>query len=406
LKVLLVNTLYAPNVVGGTEGFVQTLAEGLENTGHRAVVVSTSPQKGVSTGTIAGVKVYYVGLKNLYWPFKDKKNRAVFKPLAHAIDTFNPWMAREVERILELERPDLVHTNGLSGFSVLAWQSVKRRRLPLVHTLHDHYLLCPRSTMFHRGKNCERRCVECVLYASPREHYSNRVDAVVGVSRFILERHLRYGYFGRVSTKRVIPNPYQAESPARKPYGVHSLPIRFGYLGQLNTNKGIELLLDNISRLREGTWRLSVAGRGLNAYESYLHEGYVNPAIRFLGYTRPAAFFSGTDVLVIPSLLRESFGRVIIEAYAYGVPVIGSNRGGVPELIEEGRTGFLFNPDLPEELVERAERFIDRPSTIDEMRDACLRKAGGFLPRSVTETYLDLYAEVVEAIRGECALRG
>jgi hypothetical protein len=66
LKILFVNTLYTPNGMGGTDRAVQVLAEGLTKAGHRVVVVSTAPERGVRTGTVNGVKVYYVGLKNFY----------------------------------------------------------------------------------------------------------------------------------------------------------------------------------------------------------------------------------------------------------------------------------------------------------------------------------------------------
>lgn len=407
LKIVLITTLYAPNLVGGTESSVQTLAEGLTEAGQQVVVISTAPHKDTSIGYIAGVKVYYVGLKNLYWPYGDNENPQALKMLSHALDTCNPWMAREVGRILDAERPDLVHTNGLSGFSVLTWRSVKHRQLPLVHTLHDHYLLCPRSTMFRNGRNCERRCVECLPYALPRYRLSNLVEAVVGVSHFILERHLEFGYFKAVSLKRVIPNSYAPEWPTHPPRAAErSPPVRFGYLGQLNASKGIETLLSNVLRLREGTWSLTIAGRGPSAYESHLRAKYGVQAIEFLGHTSPAALFSEIDVLVVPSLLRESFGRVVIEAFAHGIPVIGSDRGGIPELIEEGRTGFLFDPDLDGDLLEKAGKFIDRPPLIDDMRIACLEKAENFLPQKVTDHYIDLYDRTVEKVRHPSALRG
>jgi glycosyltransferase involved in cell wall biosynthesis len=70
------------------------------------------------------------------------------------MDIYNPLMAWEVKKIIDREQPDLVHTHNLQGFSVAAWKVVKKRGLPLVHTMHDYYLLCPRNTMFGGGRNC------------------------------------------------------------------------------------------------------------------------------------------------------------------------------------------------------------------------------------------------------------
>lgn len=395
MKILLINSLYFPNLVGGAERFVQTLSESLVQAGHQVVVICTTPEKGLRTDWVSGVKVYYVGLKNLYWPFGDEENHRALKPLAHALETYNPWMAREATRILDAERPDIVHTNNLSGFSVSAWSGTKQRSLPLVHTLHDHYLLCPQGNMFRNGENCETRCVACFPYALPRGRSSNLVDAVVGVSRFILKRHLEFSYFAATPEKRVIPNSYEAQ-PHAAPSGERTPHIRFGYLNHLNANKGIELLLRNATRLPEGAWALNIAGKGFAAYDSRLRARHETPDVKFMGYVRPGDFFPEIDVLVAPSVLRESFGRTVIEAYAHGVPVIGSDRGGIPELIEEGSTGLLFDPDRPGDLAAKMRRFIENPAMIETMRPECLRKARGFLPENVVDEYLGLYADAID----------
>lgn len=394
MKILFVNTLYTPHLVGGAERFVQSLAEDLVRVGHDAVVVSTTPQRGNRVRRVDGVKVYYIGLKNLYWPFGDKENYTVLKPLAHALDTYHPWMAGEVARILEAEQPDLVHTNNLQGFSVSAWRRVKQLHLPLVHTLHDHYLLCPRGTMFRHGKNCETRCAECRLYALPRKRPTIQVGAVVGVSRFILERHLEFGYFADTPLKEVIPNSYQAKRAVPRS-DAPSLPIRFGYLGLIHPDKGLEVLLEAATRLTEGSWALNIAGRGFTAHERHLHAKYGEiPAIEFLGYVDSEVLLQQTDVLVVPSLLSETFGRVVIEAYAHGVPVIASNRGGIPELVEAGRTGYLVDPSHPNHLVTKMQWFIDDPAMVGNMREACLQEAKRFVPANVVERYLNLYHDV------------
>jgi glycosyltransferase involved in cell wall biosynthesis len=114
-----------------------------------------------------------------------------------------------------------------------------------------------------------------------------------------------------------------------------------------------------------------------------------------LGYTKPEDFFRRIDVLVVPSLWHEPFGRVVIEAYAHGVPVIASNRGGLPELVEQAQTGFLFNPNRPDDLTVKLQRCIDKPRIIDDMRPACLRMAKGFLPDVIVEQYLKVYSDVM-----------
>ena len=397
MKTLFLNTWYTPNLEGGAERVIQSLAEGSVNAGHRAVVISVGPKKGTWTDRINGVKVYYVGLKNLYWPYENKGKPNVLKPLWHALDTYNPWMAREVARILDVEQPDVVNTSTLAGFSASVFRPVKQRGLPLIHLLQEYYLLCPRVTMFRNGENCERQCLRCRLYGLPRKHLSDQVDTVVGASRFTLERHLRFGYFAATPKKRVIYNIHQIDTAPS--LNTHSLPIRFGFLGRLDPTKGLEVLLDSAIHLPSTTtWSLDIGGRGLAKYERYLRAKYRMPTIKFSGYVEPEGFFEQIDVLVVPSLWHDPSPRVINEAYARGVPVIGSSRGGIPELVADGYTGFIFNPDYPGDLMAKMQRFVSEPRLIDSMGTACLAKAESFRPSNIIEQYLQVYTEVVKDV--------
>jgi glycosyltransferase involved in cell wall biosynthesis len=194
MKILFVNTLYYPTIVGGAEKMVQSLAEGLSAVNIETVVAATSGRTAIDQ--IGGVKVYSVGMKNLFWPHDKRKRLSFMKPFWHFIDIYNPFIAREVEKIIEREKPDLAHTHNLQGFSVAAWKAVKKRGLPLVHTMQDYYLLCPRSNMFWRGKNCTESCWTCSLFSRPKRRLSALVDHVVSVSRFVLDRHVGAHYFG------------------------------------------------------------------------------------------------------------------------------------------------------------------------------------------------------------------
>jgi len=376
---------------------MQSVAEGMVEAGHQAVVATTVPQEETRTDWCNGVKVYYVRQKNLYyWPPRSTDNHVVLKPLWHALDTYNPWMAREVEHILEVEQPDVVHTSLLAGFSVSVWNVVKQHKLPLVHTLFDYYLLCPRATMFRNGKNCKRQCTECRPYSLPRRALSKQVDAMVGTSRFILDRHLELGCFAATPTKMEIYNAYQTELSTRSPAWSTS-GVRFGYLGRLHPTKGIESLLQAVDQLPTGSWNLKVAGRGSEAYERHLRTKYELPAVEFLGHVKPEEYLREIDVLVVPSVWHDPSPRVVSEAYAYGVPVIGSNTGGIPELVEEGRTGFLFDPSSPTDLAAKMRWFVDDSTLVGDMRVECLKRAENVTHKKVNEQYIEAYVAAMKA---------
>jgi glycosyltransferase involved in cell wall biosynthesis len=250
--------------------------------------------------------------------------------------------------------------------------------------------------MFYRRENCKAQCTGCYLYSLSRRYLSKQVDVVVGISKFVLERHLKFGYFTGAVEKNVIHNAYRREPTLPRSSNGLS-PIRFGYLGRLLPEKGIEVLLEAARQLPPlGAWSLDVAGWGQNSrYERYLRAKYSGPTVTFSGPVEVEAFFSSIDVLVVPSAWNEPFGRVVIEAYAHGIPVICSDRGGIPELVEEGRSGFLFGAGRGDKLAAKMKRLIDNPTMIEHMRSACLEKATDFLPENITKMYLDAYAELL-----------
>ena len=397
IKITLINSLYTPNIVGGAELLVQLLAETLVTAGHEAVVLSLTPQATPRTDSVNGVRVYYLPLKNLYWPFGENAPEGL-KPFWHLYDSYNPQMARAVGQVLDSEKPSLVHTHNLTGFSVAVWQEVKKRRLPTVHTLHDYHLLCPRSTMFRGGENCARQCLDCRALSLPKLSQSNHVDAVVGVSRFILERHLSHGYFRTTPMKDVVLNAYpNALQNARQEERVaRSEPLRVGFLGRIVPTKGVENLLQACESLPPDRLELLIGGAGQADYIEYLQSRYVLPNCTYLGYVEPKQFFSQIDLLVVPSLWHEPCPLVVIEALACGRPVIGSNRGGIPELISEGEMGFVVEPDQPGMLRGAIERFLREPALAKKMRHACFEKAESFLPSRMTEAYTDIYRRALK----------
>ena len=397
MKVALLNTLYAPNILGGAERVVQTLANTLLARGHEPVVICTDNERGVKREMVAGVPVYYVGLQNVYPLVPIEARSALAKPLWHAVDTANVGMAREVGKILDRERPAIVHTHNLAGFSALAWSVTHDRSIPIVHTLHDYYLLCLRSTMFANGENCDGQHRTCAVFSWPRIKMSSRVSAVVGVSNFVLDRHLSYGAFPRAQTF-VIGNPCLFSTDGVKGAEIESSspkPLRIGFLGRLEPAKGIEQLLSAVGELTCEHWQLHVGGRGTREAECQLRARYTDPRIHFHGFVDRDDFFEKIDVLVVPSLSHETFGLVAIEAFAAGVPVIASRRGGLGEVVTDGVTGALFEPSHPGALRAALDQFAADPSRARKMRDCCVARARTFEATAIAEQYEAVYGRVM-----------
>jgi glycosyltransferase involved in cell wall biosynthesis len=376
MKIMFFSALYAPRMHGGAEKIVQILAEQMQAAGHTAVVVTTSPEHGTTVGHVNGVKVYYIGIRNLYWPYDGKKRASVARLLWHMIDRNNWLMMRAVRRVMEAERPTIVNSHSLTGLSTAVWRLASRLRVPVVHTLHDYSLLCPKASMYNRQENCARQCRACKAITLPGRAASGLVGHVIGVSAFTLERHLGAGYF-RDATHEVIYNgiPMQSSHLATPVPDVAGRPLRMGFVGRLAPTKGLESLIDTLLALGRRDWTLAIAGRGEKQYEAALKRRYESSQVRFLGFVDPGELYAGIDLLAVPSLWEEPLATVILEAYSYGVPVLTARRGGLPELVEHERTGLVYAPETPGSLAGAVARLLDHPALLPPMRLAARQRA-------------------------------
>jgi glycosyltransferase involved in cell wall biosynthesis len=395
MKVLFISSLYYPNQLGGAEKVVRTVAEGMLEHGHESVVITMHDGPRDRTDRVNGVTVHYIGLKNIYWPYSHEERPGIAKALWHGINRYNPIMGRAVAQVIEAERPDVVNTHNLTGFSCAAWDPVVSRQLPLIHTLHDYSLMCPKTSMFRGGENCKGQCTMCALYTSPGKRMSRAVGHVVGVSRFTLDRHLAGGYFHEVPAQVIhngIPGKPVAASRQDRPDG----PLQLGYVGHLLPQKGIRELIRQMADWQCGECELIVAGKGAPAFEALLRaEAPKN--VRFVGFVDPDEVYGAIDLLVVPSLSNEALGMIVPEAYMHGVPVIVSRRGGLPETVEEGRTGLTYEPNEPGALREAVKVFLQDRSILHDMRLAALKKANHFQQRRMQAEYLGLMASATAA---------
>lgn len=399
MNILLVNNLYPPDVVGGAERSVAFLAKALARGGDMVTVATLTDLPTARNSQVEGVSVYRFPLENRYWPF-DAKPGTWERLRWHVRDTYNRSMSRHVERLLNDVQPDLIHTNNLSGFSVSTWDAAAEREVPIVHTLRDYYLLCPRTSRFRRGRICESTCLDCAILSGPRRDRTNLVTTVVGNSRYILDKHLSRGLFSNARFQSVVYNAYSPPNlPPLKPRQATDV-VTFGYLGRLAPTKGVEAVMEGLSGLPSSGWRLLLAGTGEGTYLEKLH-AMAEPfgsRVQFLGFQDPSEFLRRIDVLIVPSLWEEPLPRTVYESYAHGTPVLASNRGGTPEIVTDGETGFLFHPDEPSALATLMRRTLESPQDLNRMREACLRKAEIFMPENTLTAYRDLYrATIVHA---------
>ena len=388
MKILIASTLYHPTMLGGAEKIAQIVAEGLRDAGHEVAVVTTCAEPGHRTAQVNGVTVHYVGLKNLYWPYDPTPKSALHKALWHLIDTYNPRMGRIFDRILALEKPDAINTHSLSGFSSAIWRRARLRGIPVHHTLHDYSLMCPKATMYKAGKNCTGQCGTCRMYTAASKHFSGTVSAAIGVSKFTLERHLQAGYFKHARVRRTIHNGLPEKNHPQRMLQPGPAPLCIGYVGRLVPQKGVEMLLQAMPALAPYGCTLMIGGRGTADYESYLKQRYASDTVRFLGFVDPDTVYAQIDVLVVPSLWEEPLGTIVLEAYACGIPVIVADSGGMKEMVEHERTGFIFDRDDPHALQAALLRFVLDRTLAPRLQEAVRIKSRDFTLERMKADYL------------------
>ncbi len=402
MKVAFVNLYDDPAVSGGgAEMTLHHLTQGLLRRGIEPVMVSTSAEAGLHQSERQGVRIWHVGLRNLYWPRPKMKPHPLRRMMWHAMDSYNLAMQPLLRRVLEIEKPDVVSLHNLPGWSVASWATVANLGIPSVQVLHDMYLICAKATMHSDKGNCAGQCTSCRALRLPHRRASNQLSAVVGVSRFILDRHLEQGYFRNVPVKRVIHNARDARelgvcdpAPKQSP----NEPLRIGYIGRLDPTKGIELLLEGFRQAALPNAQLWIAGTGTADYEQSLRSQWSSDRVVFLGRVAQRDFYPKVDFVVVPSLWEEPLGMVVAEGMAFGKPVIGSRRGGIPEMIKDGESGILFEPHSADELVVAMRLLAQSPGLRKSMGDAARLSTQLFLDRDTwVDKYINLYGFLVAA---------
>jgi glycosyltransferase involved in cell wall biosynthesis len=165
-------------------------------------------------------------------------------------------------------------------------------------------------------------------------------------------------------------------------------------LGRISPEKGIELLIDELMKDTSLNWKLTIGGTGDGDYVASLKARYNDPRVRFLGHVDASSFLRELDVLVVPSRWNEPFGRVIVEAYSQGIPVVGANTGGIPEVIEP-TSHLVFDINEPRSVIERIHDAIEMARD-PETHDRLLRYADSFSPDRMVAAYLKVYSDALK----------
>ncbi|HET7855673.1 MAG TPA: glycosyltransferase, partial [Gaiellaceae bacterium] len=175
-RLLLVNANGADEFAGGAERYVAQLADGIGHRGFEVEVLSAFPSDP------RGRRVTTLHEKD----WRTSRSRRIANHLGDVLSV----STRKLQEAVARSRPDVVHTNNLPGFSTAIWRVAERQGVPVVHTLHDYHLLCPRVTLLQPdGTPCSPHPLLCGVRTRRLARWAGAVSHVVAVSNHLLERH-------------------------------------------------------------------------------------------------------------------------------------------------------------------------------------------------------------------------
>jgi len=404
MRILMFSDMYPP-VIGGMERHVQTLSREFVRRGHHVAVATLAHEGSPAFEVDQGVRIYRLaGWNRALKPFYASAERQFHPTLP------DPGVTAGLRRVLAQERPDIVHGRGWMLYSYLPLRS--RYDAPLVVTLHDYSLVCPRRNYMHRGQVCSGpeylKCVRCGveqyglakslllttgLGISKRAH--NRVDHYIGVSRAVRDASVQAA--GRpprpmevIST--FVPDDVLASHTERtRPAFLPNTDNYILFVGELSRHKGVQTLLDAYRGLTDLA-PLVLIGSQHGATTFQLPPEAI--VARNVAHEDVMAAWAHSTVGVVPSIWPEPFPQVAMEAMGARKAVVVSAVGGLPDMVIEGETGLLVPPGDPEALRLALRELLLDPARRTRMGEAGHERARLFTVGVVADRIEQLYHDI------------
>ncbi|HTR80002.1 MAG TPA: glycosyltransferase [Bacteroidota bacterium] len=420
MRVLITAARFFPHFYGGGEVYVLSLAQELQRRGYNILVVTLAPWPGDSkeASTTMHATFEHVPVVELRFP-----PSSTTEGEKYAVNHLS--MRQALKNVILEFSPDLIHINGINSATLMVAEEL---RLPTITTVHHAGFACPAGALSRPDNSiCNYAvhasvCVPCcsvhrtphwwtggLLGRIPRWFYMQfgkkvdpirnlpyvfralrfpwLVEQIIGQMQLVWRLSQRYIAPSLAVKELLVRNGVDAERIRVVPHGIKPLQrreiqfngkrkLRFGYVGQFSSIKGIHIIFEALRELK-GADRCEIhffgapQGKDEEAYFIPLAKNYAGPAkIVEHGYVKGEGLqeaYASIDVLLYPSLLFETFGLVVNEALAVGRPVIVSRSGALPELVREGENGFIVDRNDAHNLSLAMQKCIDDPERIVSM---------------------------------------
>lgn len=352
MNILIVHNYY--QIPGGEDTVVANEKKMMEDHGHKVVLYSRNNSELTQMSK----------LQKLALPFTT---------------VFNMRTYREVKRLIRQEHIDIVHVhNTLNLVSPSVYYAARSMKVPIVQTIHNFRLLCPGATFYRDGRICEE-CVTKGLKCSVKYNcyrdsklqtlacvINTKIHRMIGIygkinyiclTKFNKEKFLQLNRLG----KRQIIDPQKVFIKPNFTFDTSSEISEkrnceyYLFIGRVEQIKGLDILLDAFAGLPNE--KLVIAGTG-SQLEEYKKKATDN--VKFTGFLNRnelTQYLLKAKAIVVPSQWYETFGMIIVEAYAMHKPVIVGNIGNIASLVDEGKTGLYFKYDSAKSLQNAIHRF-------------------------------------------------
>ena len=303
--------------------------------------------------------------------------------------------------------------NFLPLMSPSVYYAAKTAGVPVVQTLHNYRLLCPNALFFRDGQVCEDCLGKFIPWSGIRHACYRKSHAASGAVAAMLTAHRTihtwtemvdtYIALTEFARQKFIEGGLPANKIVVKPNFVHPDPgIGKGqggyalFVGRLSVEKGLDTLLAAWGQL-ESRLPLKIVGDGPLASQ-VIEATQRLPQVEWLG-RRPTeevyALMGEATMLVFPSKWYETFGRVIVEAFAKGTPVIAADIGAIAELVDPGRLGLHFSSGNPAALAAKVEWALAHPAELARMRrEARAEFEAKYTAKENYQRLIDIYTQI------------
>lgn len=431
MKILLVNNFFSPE--GGAELSNRHTMNLLRENGHVAEVFATSRQPYFEDTPL------FESDFPAYTDYDEVKG--AFGKLSKASQTFyRDDVKQSLTKVLKRFQPDVVHVNNVHyHLTPAVFAACKESNVPVVMTLRDARLFCPAGTLLkgtriwcedmpcvtNKGLFGSIPCVSnrCYGESLPKsalvamEHTACKVHKLYDVvNTFICPSRalLDLAHTSGVSMERLVelPNFFSAPNQNQEPEETQALSIqhserRWLYVGRVSAEKGIDSLLEALSKMpppdgQEEHVGLTIVGGGpqIDELKALAQSLGVAERVQFEGYVQPeqlGAYFARAMAVILPSVWFENNPRSVLDSYIHGAPVLGANRGGIPEMIVPGETGDVFAPgdvdDLTHKMIQVQNWDEDKRAQVVKACDAFV--GDRYHPQTHYRQLIDIYKSVI-----------